>query len=49
MKVTAEGIENAEQLAALRRLDCDFGQGYFFSPAIAPDAVQQLLASGKKW
>jgi diguanylate cyclase (GGDEF)-like protein/PAS domain S-box-containing protein len=49
MKVTAEGIENADQLAALRRLDCDYGQGYYFSPAVGQEAAEQLLASNKKW
>jgi diguanylate cyclase (GGDEF)-like protein/PAS domain S-box-containing protein len=31
MQVVAEGIETAEQLQILRRLACDFGQGYHFS------------------
>jgi EAL domain-containing protein (putative c-di-GMP-specific phosphodiesterase class I) len=34
----AEGVETAEQEAVLRRLGCDFGQGYFYSkPVTAPD------------
>jgi EAL domain-containing protein (putative c-di-GMP-specific phosphodiesterase class I) len=31
LRVVAEGIENAEQLRALRALGCDRGQGYHFS------------------
>lgn len=31
MKVVAEGIETAEQLAQLNHLNCGHGQGYFFS------------------
>ena len=30
MDVIAEGIETAEQLAGLRKLNCNYGQGYFF-------------------
>jgi len=34
----AEGVETAEQQSVLRRLGCDFGQGYFYSkPVIARD------------
>jgi len=39
MKVVAEGIETAEQLDYLRNLNCEYGQGYFFSkPLEANDA-----------
>jgi len=31
LRIIAEGIENEAQLAALRELGCDFGQGYFFA------------------
>ena len=31
ISVVAEGIESAEQLAHLRRLDCQYGQGFYFS------------------
>lgn len=31
MKTVAEGIETADQLAELNRLNCESGQGYFFS------------------
>jgi len=30
MRVTAEGVETAEQLARLRALECDYGQGFYF-------------------
>ena len=42
--VVAEGIETFEQLASLRELDCDRGQGYWFSRPLPELAVEALLA-----
>ncbi|MBI5947404.1 MAG: EAL domain-containing protein [Chloroflexi bacterium] len=42
MDVVAEGIETEEQLAAVRRLGCDHGQGYLFSRPIDLDAADAL-------
>lgn len=49
MDVIAEGIETSEQLNKLRMLDCDYGQGYFFSKPIAPESVNELLNRQPKW
>ncbi len=49
MKVTAEGIETEKHLEILRILGCDFGQGYFFSKPLEPDAVTNILSLDKKW
>jgi EAL domain-containing protein (putative c-di-GMP-specific phosphodiesterase class I) len=38
--VVAEGVETELQLTQLRWLGCEMGQGYYFSPPIAP---QQLI------
>jgi diguanylate cyclase (GGDEF)-like protein/PAS domain S-box-containing protein len=43
MKVVAEGVETKEQLAQLRALECDYGQGYFFSRPTDVDATGKLL------
>jgi EAL domain-containing protein (putative c-di-GMP-specific phosphodiesterase class I) len=44
--VVAEGIETAEQLAVLKALDCEFGQGYFFAkPMLGPQAAGFQLAA----
>lgn len=45
LKVTAEGIESAAQLAQLRKLGCHLGQGYYFARPLAIDAVAPLLAA----
>ncbi len=47
LKVVAEGIENAEQRALLQRVDCDLGQGYYFSEPITSKAAAVLLGSSR--
>ena len=43
MKVVAEGIENAEQLALLKSLGCDYAQGYYLGrPMSAEDLIQHI-------
>ncbi len=49
MDVIAEGIETDFQLAGLREMGCDYGQGYFFSRPLTADKASELLASGKNW
>ncbi|MFP5350766.1 MAG: EAL domain-containing protein [Gammaproteobacteria bacterium] len=46
MQVTAEGIETTEQLAVLRELRCDTGQGFLFSPAVPATAFEALCRNG---
>ncbi|HXW33660.1 MAG TPA: EAL domain-containing protein [Acidimicrobiales bacterium] len=41
----AEGIETATQLAELRRLACDLGQGFFFSRPMPADEILELFVS----
>lgn len=45
LDVTAEGIENANQLALLRDLGCSLGQGYHFARPLPSDKARDLLAS----
>jgi diguanylate cyclase (GGDEF)-like protein len=44
LKVVAEGVETAEQLALLREMRCDQYQGFFRSAAVAPADIESLLA-----
>ena len=48
-QVIAEGVETAEHLVILRSLGCEYGQGYFFAKPLAPEEVDILLASGRRW
>jgi diguanylate cyclase (GGDEF)-like protein/PAS domain S-box-containing protein len=43
MEVVAEGIETAEQLAQLRALKCEFGQGYLFSKPVNTETATALI------
>jgi EAL domain-containing protein (putative c-di-GMP-specific phosphodiesterase class I) len=44
LRTVAEGIETAEQLAALRALGCDVGQGWHFARALPPEGLEAFLA-----
>lgn len=49
LRVVAEGIETEEQLAELRELGCEYGQGYLFATPLAGDKLKSLLSSGRTW
>ncbi len=48
-EVIAEGIETAQQLAILRDMKCDFGQGYYFSKPVDGENAESLLKKNPKW
>jgi EAL domain-containing protein (putative c-di-GMP-specific phosphodiesterase class I) len=41
----AEGIETPAQLERLRRMGCELGQGFLFSPAVPNEEVPFLFAA----
>ena len=43
-RVVAEGIETAEEAAALRALGVDYGQGWFYGRPGAPEALTEVAA-----
>ena len=43
LDVVAEGVERVEHADALAAMGCRSAQGYLWSPAIAPDALERLL------
>jgi len=49
MDVIAEGVETAEQLALLRSLGCEYGQGYFFARPLPCDQATALIAADPQW
>lgn len=43
MDVIAEGVETVEQLEELRKLKCDYYQGYWFSRPLGKEEAEKLL------
>lgn len=43
MVVVAEGVETLEQVEWLRRIGCDYAQGYYYSKAIPHKSFNELL------
>ncbi|MEH2462022.1 putative bifunctional diguanylate cyclase/phosphodiesterase [Nostoc sp.] len=49
VNVLAEGVETKEQLALLRKLSCEYGQGYFFSLPLNSSAAEALIMANPHW
>ena len=49
LSVTGEGIETAEQLAELRALGCDQGQGFYFTRPLPVVEAQAILTRASGW
>ncbi len=47
MDTVAEGVETEQQLAQLRLLKCEYGQGYLFSKPVDAAAAGELIARKK--
>ena len=46
-QIVAEGVESEAQLAFLRELDCDFGQGFLLGAPMSARKLDRLLVSRK--
>ncbi len=49
MRVVAEGIETAEALDMLRRLECEHGQGYYFSSPLDGESAAAWMQNPPRW
>ncbi len=49
LRVVAEGVETDEELQVLRRLGCDFVQGYLFSRPMPVEQCDEFLRSSSSW
>ncbi|MET0033513.1 MAG: EAL domain-containing protein [Limnospira maxima] len=43
MDIVAEGIETEGNVQTLKNLNCEYGQGYFFSKPLPVTALEDLL------
>jgi len=43
VKVIAEGVETQQQHDLLKKIGCDYGQGYLFSRPLSPEKFEELL------
>jgi len=49
MDVIAEGIETEDEVIHLKRLGCERGQGYWFSPPMKQEKLEEHLQNGNQW
>jgi diguanylate cyclase (GGDEF)-like protein len=49
LRIIAEGIEEEAQLAQLRELGCELGQGFLFAHPMPGDAIAALFAGDAPW
>lgn len=49
LSVVAEGIETVHQLHQLRILDCEYGQGYLFSPPVTVEKANEMVEDLMRW
>jgi len=49
LDVVAEGVETVEQVALLKKLQCKYGQGYYFSRPLSAESTAALLAGDLTW
>lgn len=49
MQTVAEGLENIAQLKCLQMFGCDFGQGFFFSPAMPVERAETYFRAHRAY
>jgi len=46
LEVIAEGVEREEQVSVLKNLNCQYAQGFYYSPAVSPHDAEKLIEMG---
>jgi EAL domain-containing protein (putative c-di-GMP-specific phosphodiesterase class I) len=47
--VTAEGVENGQQVDSLTIMRCDLAQGFYFSKPLGVEAAGKFIATNPAW
>lgn len=47
VKVVAEGVETYEQLIELKKMNCDYAQGYYIEKPVYPDRFIEIINNKK--
>jgi EAL domain-containing protein (putative c-di-GMP-specific phosphodiesterase class I) len=49
LDVVAEGVETADQARELKKLNCKYAQGFYFSKPLEPDEAEALMTEHVAW
>jgi EAL domain-containing protein (putative c-di-GMP-specific phosphodiesterase class I) len=49
LKVTAEGVENGQQVTSLTAMNCNLAQGFYFSKPLPSEAAGKFVATNPAW
>jgi EAL domain-containing protein (putative c-di-GMP-specific phosphodiesterase class I) len=49
LDVVAEGVETIEQFEQLKKFNCAFGQGFYFSRPLSAEGISTLLKGELAW
>ncbi len=49
LDVVAEGVETAEQVRELKKLNCKYAQGFYFSKPLSPEEAEALMTEHVVW
>ena len=49
MEIVAEGVESQSQVSILKRLQCEYGQGYYFAKPLSQQHMDEFLSQPRHW
>jgi EAL domain-containing protein (putative c-di-GMP-specific phosphodiesterase class I) len=49
LEVSAEGVENGQQVDSLTAMSCDLAQGFYFSKPLPSEAAGKFTSTNPAW